>query len=201
MPKKDNTIFLSHSLSQDTPLYGNGEGIHFTSDKEIEKGDSCNTMNLSLPNHSGTHIDFPYHFNPEGKTINDYPAEYWQFDHVEMVDLSGKVGNCQIIGPELFSGLGNLATDLLMIKTGNSIEGGTDRYTLTPLGLSAELAPFLKMVFPKLRCIGMDLISVLSYSKREEGRKAHNIFLNPDKGEPILLNKDMKLDMDDHFNK
>ena len=190
--------YLPLYISEDTPLYGNVTGMHFSPGKKMS---NCNTMTLSFPTYNGTHIDLPYHYKTGGITLNNYHAEYWQFDHVEMVDLSGEVGNCQIIGPELFSGLGNLATDLLMIKTGNSMEGGTDRYTLTPLGLSAELAPFLKMVFPKLRCIGMDLISVSSYSKREEERKAHNIFLNPDKGEPILLNEDMKLDMDDHLNK
>ena len=201
MPKKGNAIFLSYSLSQDTPLYGNGEGIHFTSNKEIEKGDSCNTMNLSLPNHSGTHIDFPYHFNPEGKTINDYPAEYWQFDHVETIDLSGKVDDSQIIGPDFFSGLGNLATELLLIKTGYGIYRSTDRYTLTAPGLSADLARFLRKKFSKLRCVGMDLISVSSYANREEGRKAHCAFLDPDKGEPILLIEDMKLDTDSNINK
>jgi kynurenine formamidase len=47
----------------------------------------------------------------------------------------------------------------------------------------------------------MDLISVSSYSNREEGRKAHHAFLNPDEGEIILLIEDMKLDTDGPFNK
>ena len=136
--------YLSYFLSENTPLYANSKGIHFAPDKETNKGDSCNTMNLSLPNHSGTHIDFPYHFNPEGKTINDYPTEYWHFDHIETIDLSGKVDDRQIIGPDFFSGLGNLATELLLIKTGYGKYRGTDRYTVTPPGLSADLALFLR---------------------------------------------------------
>ena len=47
----------------------------------------------------------------------------------------------------------------------------------------------------------MDLISVSSYSNREEGRKAHHAFLNPEVGEPILLIEDMKLDLDTSFTK
>jgi len=193
--------YLSHYLSEKTPLYGNGKEIYFVPDKEIERGDSCNTTNLSFPNHSGTHIDFPYHFNPDGKTLNDFPVSYWQFDQVKMADLTGKVNDGQIIGPELFTGLGNIETELLLIKTGYGAYRGTDRYTLTPPGLSANLAPFLRKNFPRLRCIGMDLISVSSYSNREEGRKAHHAFLNPDKGDPILLIEDMKLDTDGPFNK
>ena len=54
---------------------------------------------------------------------------------------------------------------------------------------------------PQLCCISMDLISVSSYSNREEGRKAHHTFMNPNKGEPILLIEDMKLDTERLFNK
>ena len=193
-------IILSYRLSDNTPLYGNGTGIKILPDKQIKNGESCNTTYLSFPNHSGTHIDFPSHFDEVGKTINDYPADFWQFDHVETIDLSGKVDDCQIIGPEYFSGLGNLATELLLIKTGYGSCRGTDRYTITPPGLSANLAPFLRTNFPQLRCIGMDLISVSSYNNREEGRKSHHAFLNPDEGEPILLIEDMKLNVDGPFN-
>ena len=128
----NNIFFLSHYISNETPLYGNGKGIELTPDKQIHSGDSCNTTNFAFPNHSGTHIDFPYHFNPAGKTINDYPAEYWQFDYVETIDLSGKVDDSQIIGPELLTSLGNKKTELLLIKTGYGAYRGTDRYTLTP---------------------------------------------------------------------
>ena len=187
--------YLSYFISEKTPLYGNGTGIHLSPDKKISNGDSCNTLNLSFPNHSGTHVDFPYHFNQLGKTINDYPASYWEFDHVEIVELIGKVEDCQIIDLTIFPNIENIETDLLLIKTGYGKYRGTDRYTLLPPGLSPDLAPFLRKNFPKLRCIGLDLISVSSYSHREEGRKAHHAFLNPDKGEPILLIEDMKLDI------
>ena len=194
-------IFLSYIFNDQCPLYGNGTGIIISPDKQIENGDSCNTTNLSFPNHSGTHIDFPRHFNSEGKTINDYPAAYWQFNHIEIIDLFGKVDDCQIIGPELFSDLVNPKADLLLIKTGYGKYRGTNRYTLTPPGLSADLASFLRKNSPHLRCIGMDLISVSSYSNRKEGRKAHHAFLNPNEGESILLIEDMKLDIDGPFEK
>ena len=196
-----NISYLSYYLSNDTPLYGNSLGIELSSEKKIHLGDSCNTLNLSFPNHSGTHIDLPYHFNPDGKTLDDYPVKFWQFNQVELADLSGKVDDGQIIEPTLFTGFRNKKTELLLIKTGYGIYRGSDRYTLTPPGLSADLAPFLRAKLPKLRCIGMDLISISSYSNRSEGRKAHHAFLNPNKGEPILLIEDMNLDTDGPFNK
>jgi len=193
--------YLSYYISNETPLYGNGKGIHFSPDKEMIKGDSCNTINLALPNHTGTHIDFPYHFSQDGKTLNDYPASYWQFDQVELADISGKLVDGQIIQPELLTGLGDKKTELLLIKTGYGAYRGSNRYTLTPPGLSADLAPFLRENFTNLRCLGMDLISVSSYCNRLEGRKAHYAFLNPEEGEPILLIEDMKLDIDGPIDK
>ena len=193
--------YLSYYISEFTPLYGNGTGINLDPDKKMKQGDSCNAMNLAFPNHSGTHIDFPYHFNPDGKTINDYPADFWVFNQIELIDLSGRVNDRQIILSDIFPEPENCETDLLLIKTGYGAFRGTDRYTITPPGLSANLASYFREKYPNLRCIGMDLISVSSYSNREEGRKAHHAFLKPEEGEPILLIEDMKLDTDDSFNK
>jgi len=189
--------YLSYPLSEKTPLYGNDTGIQISSDKNIINGDSCNTMNLAFPNHSGTHIDFPYHFNPDGKTIEDYPAEFWQFNEVELIDLSGTVNDSQIIVPDRIPKPINCEAGLILIKTGYGVFRKTDRYTITPPGLSADLAPYFRQKYPKLRCVGMDLISVSSYSNRSEGRKAHHAFLNPAEGEPVLLIEDMKLDVFD----
>jgi arylformamidase len=118
-----------------------------------------------------------------------------------MVDFSGKLTDKQIIGPELFSATGNPLTNLLLGKTGYASYWGTDRYTMSPPGLAADLAVCFRNNYPKLRCVGMDLISISSYSNRKEGREAHLAFLNPDHGDPILLIEDMKLDSSDNYEK
>ena len=194
-------LILSHFLSKETPMYGNGPGIKLEHDKQINTGDSCNTMNVSFSNHSGTHIDLPSHFNSNGKTLNDYGPGFWQFNNVELIDVSAKVNDCMIINSETLPILENIKTELLLIKTGYGRYRGTDRYTMTPPGLSSELAPFIRKKLPNLRCIGMDIISISSYSNRDEGRKAHKAFLNPDKEEPILIIEDMKLDVNGPFTK
>lgn len=42
---------------------------------ETEKGDVCNLTVLSMCAHNGTHIDAPYHFCAEGKTIDEIPLQ------------------------------------------------------------------------------------------------------------------------------
>jgi len=193
--------YLSYSLSENTQLYGNGSGLKFSMDKQISHGDSCNTMSLTLPNHSGTHIDAPFHFNPNGKKITDYPPDFWIFDEIEIIDLSGQVYDGDIIHQDMFPEFEKLNAELLLIITGYGKYRGSDRFTLTPPGLSHELASYLRTKLPNLRCLGMDLISLSSFCNRDEGRKAHKAFLSPDSGEPILLLEDMKLDSKGPYNK
>jgi len=75
-------IYLSYPLSEKTPLYGGEKGVTLFQDRKQSEGASCNTMNWSFPNHAGTHIDAPYHFDSSGKQLCDYPPEFWIFDTV-----------------------------------------------------------------------------------------------------------------------
>jgi len=72
-------IYLSHFLNNNTPLFGGENTINISPDNEIKKGRSNNTKRCFFPNHAGTHIDFPNHFDDDGKTINNYAPEFWIF--------------------------------------------------------------------------------------------------------------------------
>lgn len=50
---------------------------------KIENGDICNLTTLSLCAHNGTHVDAPYHFYKDGKTI-------------DMLDLNKVIGKCYL---------------------------------------------------------------------------------------------------------
>lgn len=52
--------------------------------QDIGRGDSCNVSRLTLGSHSGTHIDAPRHFLPDGKTV-------------EEIDLHQFIGPCTVI--------------------------------------------------------------------------------------------------------
>ena len=50
-----------------------------------DKGDVCNLTEFSMCAHNGTHIDAPYHFFEEGKTV-------------DMLPLSKTVGEACVVG-------------------------------------------------------------------------------------------------------
>jgi arylformamidase len=113
-----STLLLSYPISMVTPLYGNGEGIQLLKDKSLMNGDNCNTMQWSFPNHTGTHVDVPYHFNQDGKKVTDNPPSYWIFEFVAIVDLSGVISEKEIIGASHISDLRVKDPDLLLLSAG-----------------------------------------------------------------------------------
>jgi arylformamidase len=197
----DLVKYLSYTLSETTPLYGNGTGVAVESVQQLQRGDSCNTMRWTIPNHAGTHIDAPRHFSEKGRTITDYSPDFWVFNRVELIDISEKIQDGLLIEPDIFPCFFQKELELLIIKTGYGRYRGTDRYTMTAPGISAKVAFWLRGNYPFVRCVGTDLVSISSFTKRDEGRHAHRAFLSPEAGDPILLIEDMKLDNGGPFKK
>jgi kynurenine formamidase len=184
-------IYLSYPLDVSSPSYGNGNTLRLESGNSIARGDSCNTSIWHLPNHLGTHIDFPHHFVQRGKTVTDYNPKFWFFNSPCILDIS-PVSPGKIIGPDdiNFKKIRN-DVDLLIVKTGFCEFRKDNIYWENNPGFDPNLAALFRLQFPLLRIIGFDLISLSSFSNRAIGRKAHNHFLNHKN--PILLLEDMDL--------
>jgi len=172
-------IWLSHVLSNETPVYGNGVKPSIESDKAISQGDSCNTLFLKMSNHSGSHVDVERHFVDGGRTIEDYSPSEWFFNSPLLVDVKPIASN--IIGVDevdkALDGVENDA-DLIIFRTGMEQYRGEDRFWNEPPGFSPELLSWLKLRFPSFSAVGMDTISISSFKNRPVGRKAHQEFLS-----------------------
>ncbi|MFH0753771.1 MAG: cyclase family protein [Candidatus Omnitrophota bacterium] len=179
--------FLSHVISEETPLYGGKKGLSFKKIKKIDAGDSCNQMCWTMGNHAGTHVDAPRHFISRGKTIDQVDAAGWFFQKISLSVIPA-VKPGQLIGPEDLKGLRG-DPEMLLIKTGFERFRNKDIYWKSSPGLHPDLAGWLKKECPGISAIGMDIISVSSLCDRELGRKAHREFLR----RGILLVEDMKL--------
>lgn len=180
-------IWLSHILNENTPLYGGGKDIHFSKLKSIDLGDSCNAGHLSMPFHSGTHVDVPLHFVKNGKSINGFSASEWIFQNPVVIELKAKPG--QLIAPDDLSKNLNYNADFIIIKTGFENYRDNEIYWESSPGLSPDCADFLLDKYCGLKGVGFDFISISSLRHRNIGRLAHAAFL--EKG--ILLFEDMSL--------
>lgn len=184
-------IYLSYLIHPEAPAYGGSQAFFDEPDKQMGKGDSCNTRLWRMSNHMGTHIDFPRHFVSDGDTLNVYPAQFWVFTRTAVVVMD-KVEPGQILtAKDLYLSAVPTDVELLLIKTGFGDFRDNPKYWQSNPGLHPELAPRLRQDFPGLRVIGFDLISLSSFAHRELGRQAHKAFL--DHPRPLLLLEDMDL--------
>jgi len=85
----------------------------------------------------------------------------------------------------------------LLLNTGYGQFRNEERYRLHNPGIAPETISWIRKDYQKIRCIGIDSISISSFQHRSEGRKAHKaaFIQQTGLGEPLLLIEDMKLDM------
>jgi kynurenine formamidase len=180
--------FLSYSLDEKTPTYGNGVHFKRVLDKCIEHGASCNQMTFSVSNHVGTHLDCPFHFDQEGLKVTDYAASFWECQNISLIETSAYD---LLIDLEKYESQIKPNSDIVLVKTGFCNKRDQEIYWSANPGIAAKSADFLRRRCPQVKFLGMDLISLTSYVNREEGKKAHQAFLRHQK--PILIIEDMDL--------
>ena len=185
-------VYLSHPLSNETPLYGGAKDINIHPNSAIQAGNTANSLTLLFPNHSGTHVDVPYHFFDDGKTLTDYPPSFWIFNEPQLIDVPSTDGYL-VAHDDILNKLKD-KTDLLLISTGYEKYRDEARYWQKNPGLSKNLAQKIRTNFPQIRAIGLDTISITSRLHREEGREVHSEFLGSHyEFEPIVIIEDMSL--------
>ncbi len=185
-------IYLSHIIDNDTPTYGSEYTIDIKLVHSIEKGSIANESSIYSTTHIGTHIDLPYHFYKDGKTIESYAASYWIYNNPLCINISP---NSAIVCDEVISALEQKSNikdiDLLIVNTDIGKIRKEKIYMTNNFGFSPKLYNYLTKKFLKLRAFGFDSISLSSYQNPMIGRKAHKVFLNPNK--PLLIIEDMNL--------
>jgi kynurenine formamidase len=186
-------IPISYPLTTKTPLYPNTPVPIIHTLRSTENGDSANTGAITFSTHSGTHIDAPFHFCNEGKTI----AGCLTLDNTFFPAYCIEV--CKPKGEEIsVSDLKNRISDVqdaeaLLIHTGWDAIRSKDpqRYSQDHPWVSSEVPHFLREKCPKLRLFGIDQVSISSVLHRDAGHECHRKFLCGKR--PILILEDLNL--------
>ena len=189
-------VLLSHTIDENTPLYGNTPVPRILSHSRISEGDSSNTSILSIHNHTGTHIDAPKHFINDGKAISEYTLDELVFKCPVVVDCP-KYDASLITHEDLQHASSMLQkSDCLLLRTGFGRFRDKGRYRTHNPGIAPDTILWIRKEYPNIRCIGIDTISISSFQHRSVGREAHRaaFAIKMDLGEPLLLIEDMNLD-------
>jgi arylformamidase len=138
---------------------------------------------LVMSTHSGTHLDFPAHFIPGGKHIDEYPVQKFILP-AQVVGIKDK----EAIRPSELENLDIKPGDALLFKTDNSVSGRcvSGVFCESFVYMSPEAADFC--VDKKVSLVGIDYGSVDRYG--DEDFPAHHKLL----GNGILILESINLE-------
>ena len=117
----------------------------------------CHVAALQLGTHTGTHIDAPFHFLPDGRKLDAFPIERFVGRGV-LIDAAGRSDN-EMIGPETVQPCipAIVKGDFAIFRTGWDRHYGTPKYLRHPF-LSADCAELLVELGVSL--VGIDALNV-----------------------------------------
>jgi arylformamidase len=184
---------ISYTLTSKAPGWPNNPTLEITPDSLISNGDNCNTFQLNLFNHFGSHMDGPKHFNDQGARLGDLPIETFFYERPLLVDIPKTFGELVTV-TELSPFQESIkSADLLMIRSGFSEQRvhNPARYASEGPAMSAEACKYLMDYFPNLKAIALDWISLASYVHPEDGVLAHQYLLGKFHNHYICIIEDL----------
>jgi arylformamidase len=161
---------ISLNLSAETVRWVTSPPFELIERRRMSKGESNNSSAVAMSVHSGTHLDAPFHFVPNGKPIDALPLELF----------IGPARVCAIDGGTHITAAGVASLDLkgetrVLFKTRNSRLLRERQYDPGFMAFSVEAARALVELGIKL--VGLDYLSV---AHADEQVPVHRAFLDHD---------------------
>ncbi len=152
---------ISVLLGDESIVYPGDTPYRRTMVQTLESGDDCNLSGITMSAHAGTHLDAPYHFLKNGKTIDQFP--------VEKFILSARVvpiQNCVAIEPVELENVDVRPGEAVLFKTRNSTEGRieNDVFQENFVYLSAKGADWC--VHNGIGLVGIDYLSIERFGSK-----------------------------------
>lgn len=156
-------IDLSQLIHAEMPVFPGAIHPEFQQVSRVETS-GYRVAKVTMDYHAGTHIDAPAHMLPFGKTLDEFPVDYFtgRAAIADFINWPFKTISLEAI--KNFEPLLE-QTDYLLLKTGWSNDWGSDRYFTPYPVLSPEAAEWLTN-FP-LKGVGLDAISIDSITSTD----------------------------------
>ncbi|MBN4080971.1 cyclase family protein [Caldithrix abyssi] len=164
-------IDISVPVTDRIPVWPGSHGFSQIQRNLISNGCQSNVTVIDMDIHVGTHIDAPFHFLMEGKTIDKIPLNELCGDSF-VLDARNKAIISETVLME-----GNIPqnTSRLLIKTNNGSWWKQTSFNPSYVGLSVSGAQWL--VDHGIELVGIDYLSVASF---DDIQSVHEILLNKD---------------------
>jgi arylformamidase len=151
-------------ISNDALVWPGDDPIDIAPTCQISQGEVCNESRIQIGSHNTTHIDAPYHFDPQGKRIDEVavdvfvgPAWVLQVDAPDLI----RRADVQRIPEGKF--------ERVLFKTRNTAIRGDGTVHTDYVGLEPEGAAYL--VEQGCKLVGIDYYSICPYADLETTHK------------------------------
>jgi arylformamidase len=153
-------IDVTVPLSAELPTFPGDPSFRLESTHRLQDGGAYNVAQLSLGTHTGTHVDAPFHFLPDGATVDDLPLEIL-LGKARVVDLGGRdaVDRADLEAADLREDL------RVLLKTRNSGQLRQQAFQEDYVYLTPDAATYLAQVGIKL--VGFDYLSIEKFGSRD----------------------------------
>jgi arylformamidase len=135
--------------------------IHISSAQSIARGDPANVSALAFSSHTGTHIDAPLHFLPDGDPVDTIPLEQLIGPAV-VVEFPGDVTT---IGAAELHSRDFMGARRVLLRTRNSALLPNDRFIPSYASLAPDGAEFL--VANGIQLVGIDYLSIEAFGSED----------------------------------
>lgn len=158
---------ISWPISESMTEYKDGKSVKFNPTKSMENN-GAREWQITLGNHTGTHIDNPAHFLATGKTI-------------DKLELNQVVGKCRVldltavtekITVDDLAPLGIVKDDIILLKTTNSFREPTDKFSYSFVYIDEQAAQYLAA--QNIKAIGFDYLGV---ERNQPDHETHKAFM------------------------
>lgn len=161
----EKAVDLTHELHNGMPVYPGDPAPSFTRFATIEK-EGVNLTKLQLGSHTGTHMDAPCHFIPDGISIDQIRPNKL-VGEAYVADLSDKPIGSGITERDLRASIeGQVsADDIVVCYTSCSEHWDDESLRRNYTYLTGDAAEYL--VKKKIRAVGIDFLSVEKFKAPE----------------------------------
>jgi arylformamidase len=179
-------IDITLMVTPDMPVWPGDPNVILERVSKIEEGSNANVSRMAMSVHTGTHMDAPYHFVPEGKTIETLPLEVL-IGTAQVVELPS---TCNLITASIIKEAGiGAGVERVLFKTRNSSYWLQTNLPFQTgfVGVSVDGAELL--VSSGIRLVGIDYLSIAPF---KQSRPTHVALLKA--GMVILEGVDLSKD-------
>jgi kynurenine formamidase len=149
-------IDLSQTIHAGMPRIHVLPEVEFHAVRRIQQGHPLNISELKIATHAGTHVDAPWHFVPDGRTIDQVPLD--QLCGTAVIVPIRRNGGEAIPAEDLEGSPEPIrAGDIVVLATGWGEKFNTPAYDLHP-HVSEDAARWL--VARRVKMLGLDTITV-----------------------------------------